>query len=99
MPVHCYWEDSEKTIVRHDLEGTWTWDEMYAAFYKAIEMETAVTNRVDVILDMRHSTHTVPGNALLHVKNFSEKQPPNVGLCIFVTTNPFLGAMYKAAIK
>jgi len=98
MPIQVYWEDADKTIVRYDFEGAWTWDELYAVYYKAIDMETSVPHRVDIILDMRYS-HRIPGNALLHLKNLSEKQPPNVGLSIFVTTNTFLTSMYNMAIK
>jgi hypothetical protein len=98
MPVNVYWEDADKSIVRYDFEASWTWDELYAAYYEAIAMETSVTYRVDVILDMRRSNR-IPANALLHVKNLSEKQPPNIGVSIFVTTNTFIISMVNMAIK
>jgi len=98
LPIRVYWEDADQTIVRYDFEGKWTWDELYTAYYEAIAMETSVTQRVDIILDMRKSG-AIPTNALLHMKNFSEKQPPNVGLSIFVTTNAFVTALYGTAIK
>jgi hypothetical protein len=98
MPIQVYWEDPEQTIVRYDFEGSWTWDEMYAAFYEGVAMETSITHRVDVILNLQHSGR-IPGNILLHTKNFSEKQPPNVGFCIFVTTNLFLISLFNTAIK
>lgn len=98
MPIRVYWEDAEQTIVRYDFEGRWTWDELYVAYYQAIAMENSVTHRVDIILDMRTSSF-IPANALLHMKNFSEKQPPNVGLSIFVTTNAFIISLYNTAIK
>jgi hypothetical protein len=98
MSIRVYWENPQKTIVRYDFEGVWTWDELYAAYYEAIAMETSVTHRVDIILDLRYSGR-IPGNVLLHIKNFSEKQPPNVGLSIFVTTNSFLTSLYNTAIK
>jgi hypothetical protein len=98
MPIQVYWEDSEKTIVRYDFQGMWTWDDLYAVYYQAIAMETSVPHRVDIILDMLTSQR-IPGNALLHLKNLSEKQPPNVGLSIFVTRNAFVISMYNMAIK
>jgi hypothetical protein len=98
MPIQIYWEDTEKTIVRYDFQGAWTWDDLYAVYYQAIDMETSVPHRVDIILDMRTSQR-IPGNALLHIKNIAEKQPPNVGLSIFVTTNAFITSMYNMAIK
>ncbi len=98
MPVRVYWEDTDQTIVRYDFEGRWTWDELFPAYYQAIAMENAMPHRVDVILDMRKS-QMIPANALLHMKNFSEKQPPNVGLSIFVTSNAFIISLYNTAIK
>lgn len=98
MPIRVYWEDTDQTIVRYDFEGRWTWDELYTAYYQAIAMENSVIQRVDIILDMRSSAF-IPANALLHMKNFSEKQPPNVGLSIFVTTNAFVTSLYSTAIR
>lgn len=98
MPIQLYWEDTEKTIVRYDFQGAWAWDDLYAVYYQAIEMETSVPHRVDIILDMRSGSR-IPANALLHIKNLSEKQPPNVGLSIFVTSNAFVTSMYNMAIK
>lgn len=98
MPIRVYWEDADKTIVRYDFQGVWTWDDLYAVYYEAIAMENSVPHRVDIILDMRASQR-IPGNALLHIKNISEKQPPNVGLSIFVTSNAFITSMYNMAIK
>lgn len=98
MPIQVYWEDTEKTIVRYDFQGAWNWDDLYEVYYQAIDMETSVPYRVDIVLDMRAS-HRIPGNALLHIKNISEKQPPNVGLSVFVTTNAFITSMYNMAIK
>lgn len=98
MPIHVYWEDTEKTIVRYDFQGVWTWDDLYAVYDQAIDMETSVPHRVDIILDMCSGSR-IPTNALLHIKNLSEKQPPNVGLSIFVTSNAFVASMYNIATK
>lgn len=98
MPIRVYWEDETRTIVYYDFEGVWTWDELYTAFYQAIAMENSVCHRVDVILDMRQSGR-LPANALLHVKNIADKQPPNIGLSVFVTNNAFVASLYTVAIK
>jgi hypothetical protein len=98
MSVRVYWEDQSKTIVRYDFAGAWTWNELYAAYYEAIAMERSVAHRVDVILDLRASG-PIPANALLHLKNFSEKQPPNIGLSFFVTSNNFIRSLYQVGTK
>jgi hypothetical protein len=98
MPVRVYWEDEPQTIVRYDFDGPWTWDDLYPAYYQAIQMERSVEYRVDVILDLRHSGR-MPANVLLHIKNISEKQPPNLGLSVFVTTNTFMHSLYQTGIR
>jgi hypothetical protein len=98
MGVRVYWEDEAHTIVRYDFEGKWTWEELYPVYNLAIAMETSAPYRVDIILDMRRS-QGVPGNALSHLKNISDKQPANVGLSIFVTESKFLLALYNVGCK
>jgi hypothetical protein len=95
MSVSARWHDDKKEIVLYVFEGFWTWDELYRTFNEALVMETSVSYRVDVIVDMRLSK-SIPANALLHVKNISDKQPDNLGLSIVVTPNAFVRALYNA---
>src|SRR5574337_711770 len=98
MPVSADWYDSKQEIVLYVFEGRWTWDELYATYNKAIAMEKSVPHRVDVLLDMLNSK-AVPANALLHVKNISNKQPDNLGLTVIVTPNAFVRALYNAGAQ
>lgn len=98
MPVRAYWEDETHTLVHYNFEGNWTWDELYPAYYQAIEMEKSVPHRVDVILDMRQSKK-IPSNALMHIKNISDKQPPNIGLSVLVSNSAFLASMYRIGVQ
>jgi hypothetical protein len=98
MPVNVYWEDSEKTLLRYDFLGKWTWNDLYHALNKAQTMEMSVTNRVDVLLDMRHSI-TIPDSALTHIRNLVEKQPPNVGIFVVITQSKFITSLFEAAAR
>ena len=98
MAVRSYWLDENKSIVQYDFEGNWTWEEFYPAFHDALAMETSVTYRVDVICDFRASD-ALPANALTHLKGITDRQPENIGLSIFITTNRFFKVMYDTAIK
>ncbi len=97
MSVSADWQDEKHDIVFYNFEGAWTWDEMYRAYTKAIALEKSVPYRVDVILDLRRSK-SIPANALLHVKNISDKQPENLGLTVVVTPNGFVRALYNAGV-
>jgi hypothetical protein len=98
MTVTARWFDDKKELVLYTFEGKWTWDELYPVYREAIAMEKSVSQRVDVVLDMLKST-SVPANALMHVKNFSDKQPENLGLTVVVTSSGFVHALYDAGIK
>lgn len=98
MTVSADWQNDKHDIVLYIFEGIWTWDEMYRTYTKAIDMERSVSYRVDVILDMRLSK-AIPANALLHVKNISDKQPDNLGLTVVVTPNGFVRALYNAGVR
>jgi hypothetical protein len=98
MSVSANWYDSKQEIVLYVFEGRWTWDELYATYNQAIVMEKSVPHRVDVVLDMINSK-AIPANALLHVKNISNKQPDNLGLTIVVTPNGFVRALYNAGTQ
>lgn len=98
MSVQIVWDNSEKTIIRFIFEGKWTWEEFYPAHYKAIDMVKSVPYRVNVIVDMRKGVST-PANVLMHIKNISDKQPPNVGLSVIVTTSSFIHSLYQIGVK
>ena len=98
MSVRAYWVNEEKTVVRYDFEGNWTWDELYPVFQEALAMERSVPHRVDVILDMTRAGR-LPANALLHVKNISDKQPDNIGLTVIVSPNQFVGSLYTIGVR
>ena len=98
MPVSAYWLNDEQTIVQYDFEGRWTWDEFYPEYQKALKMERSVTHRVDVVMDFRQSK-SVPPSALTHMRKITDNQPDNIGLSVFVTTNPFFNVMYTAGVR
>jgi hypothetical protein len=98
MAVQATWDNDEKTIVRYDFDAKWTWDDFYEAYYQAVDMQNSVLHRVDVILDMSQ-TRRLPDSALLHLRNLSEKQPPNIGKSILVSKNSFIISLYTLAMK
>ncbi len=98
MSIQVYWEDDEKTILRYDFEGDWTWDELYTVFNQGVDMASAVDHRVDAIADMRHSGR-IPGHAISHLRTIADRQTQNVNLRIIVTTNTFILTIYRTGAK
>ena len=98
MAVSVQWFDEEKTLLKYEFIGIWTWEEFYPVLDEAHAMANSVAHRVDAICDFR-STTSLPENALANLKKITEKAPPNSGLSVFVTTSRFLTLMYDTAVK
>jgi hypothetical protein len=49
MPLRVYWESPEKTIIRCDSTGRWTWDEYHYAVNDIVALMATVTHRVYLI--------------------------------------------------
>jgi hypothetical protein len=94
MAIRYYWQDDEKTLIRYELEGSWTWDELYGVLYEALQEIQAVGHRVDAIIDLRN-TNNVPGAGLTNLKRISELNPSNSELSVFVTSSAFLRSLYE----
>ena len=88
MPIITDWDDIEKTIVRHDFQGKWTWEEFFTAERRANELAVTVTHRVDVISNMREGTMPREG-ALANARSVIHRLKSNLGV-IVVVVNPLL---------
>lgn len=90
MPIHTFWHNDEKTIVRYDFEGHWTWEEFHAAVNRVHDMmETVLHQRVDGIIDLTRSA-MIPSGSLVHFRTGSAKAAANWGISVLVTTSTFI---------
>ncbi|MBK8024805.1 MAG: hypothetical protein IPK19_26150 [Chloroflexi bacterium] len=87
MPVTVEWDNSERTILRTDSHGHWTWDEYHHAVDAALVMMQSVDHDVHLV-NVRHSDSVQPdGNALPHLRRVMRDLPGNHRLTIMVNTN------------
>ncbi|MFN8375084.1 MAG: hypothetical protein U0694_19685 [Anaerolineae bacterium] len=98
MSVRVFWDSDEQKIIWYVVEGTWTWDEMYAAYYKGSELQKSVSHRFHAIIDMRRAVG-IPPNTMLHVTNFSTIQVENLGIRAIVTTDTFVKSLFQIGAK
>jgi hypothetical protein len=88
MAIITQWDNDEKTIVRHDFQGRWTWEEFFAADRRASELVDSVTHRVDIISNMREGI--MPREAALaNARSVIHRLKSNIGV-IVVVVNPLL---------
>jgi hypothetical protein len=87
MPLHICWDNEEKTAIRCESEGNWTWDEYHTSLEQIAEMMREVNHHVDLI-NIRRLGATMPrGSSLPHFQRALAILPDNFGLNIFVTNN------------
>ena len=84
MPIHIHWDNDTKTILRHDFEGNWTWDEYFELVQKRNTHMASVDHHVDVIANMKPGIMP-SGFALSSAKTSLRSAPPNHGLFVIVT--------------
>lgn len=98
MPVTNTWDNDEKTIIRMEVIGRWTWDEMYAASDIGYAMLQTVNHIVYPIIDFSQSIG-MPNHAITHARNMMGRQHPNTGMSVFVGANPLFVSLWKVYVR
>jgi hypothetical protein len=92
MGIQTDWDNAEKTILRSDFEGKWTWDEYFVTMKQVVEMMKAVDHRVDAIANMKPGIMPISGSAMSNARTALSWLPANCGV-IAIVTNPFVAAL------
>lgn len=92
MPITIDWYDVEKTILRYEFTGQWSWEELHQAMDEVQEQMASVSTRVDVIIDVSQSKR-IPAGALSQMRGGTLKASENWGMGVFVGTGTFLNAL------
>ena len=77
QPIKVSFDNPEKTIIRWDFKGRWTWDDWYDCTRIALELRATVNDNpcVPAIFDVRNSG-PVPMGALPHARAAMEMMDP-----------------------
>jgi hypothetical protein len=94
MPVHFLWDDPEKTILRYEFIGKWTWEELYETIHASWDEVKQLDYIVDSIGDVS-GTDGVPPSVITHVRSLSQNRPENTDLMVFVGANAYLNAIMQ----
>jgi hypothetical protein len=92
MSVRVMWDNQEKTILHYIYEGTWTWEEWYAAVGEARRMMERVEHKVYVIVDA--ACQEVPPGALARFRHAASGETEHVRMVILVGDNPFIETLF-----
>jgi hypothetical protein len=88
MPVAIAWGNDEHTVLIGTLDWPWTWDELSAGWYQAVEMMGSVDYPVHTIVVGKTTSFPI-GNILSNLSSITKNVPSNIGLAIMVTENGF----------
>jgi hypothetical protein len=98
MTVTNSWDNDDKTIIRMEVSGRWTWDEMYKASEEGYAMLESVNHTVYPIIDFSKS-QGMPKNAITHARNMMGKQHPHTGMTVFVGANTLFVSLWRIFVR
>jgi hypothetical protein len=101
MPVTAQWDNDDKTIIRFDVSGRWTWAEYRAANAEIRKMVDGLSYIVHFIvnpLDDQSRGYLPPG-ALQHIRSVYGSVSPNVGMTAVIGASPYYHALYAIGRK
>ena len=84
MAMTVVWDDDARTIVRYDVEGSWTWDDYQDSLVELNSLLDTVDHKVDVIINIR-SGKWIPEDVFNRFNHDMRQRHPNIGrLQVFV---------------
>lgn len=98
MPVNMLWDDTEKSILRFEYHGKWSWEEVYDMMAQANVELSAVQHRVDTIHDFTGS-NGLPSNALSHASSLSRHIPEQTGISVVTGSSVFINTLLSVFSK
>jgi hypothetical protein len=93
MPLHISWDNDEKTIIRCEGEGKWTWDDYHDALNQVMDMAKTVSNRVDLIIVQKPGSITPRGSGQPHYERALKIRPDNFGMNVVITQSTLARTM------
>lgn len=100
MPIRVYWDSPDKTVIRFDVTGRWTWDEFFTAHREARKMLDGVNHSVHFVtnpIDVVSFNHVPPGflSKMMNLYRYNQRK---TGVSIMVG-GPFVQVMTQLAVR
>ncbi len=92
MPVTYEWDNAEQTVMRYDLDATWTWEEARQAMSESWVLIAQRGVTVDSLATSQ-SVH-LPPQAMPHLKALTQNRPANAGMMVLVGPSTFIKTMF-----
>ena len=69
MGIELYWDNDEQTVLLCEVDGRWTWDEMFKMLNAIKKITDNADREIGAIVDVRNGLN-FPSGSLLSVDNF-----------------------------
>jgi hypothetical protein len=83
MPVNLLWDDPDKSILRFEYQGKWTWEELHNAIVQAADELHETRYRVDTIHDLTDS-RGLPPDALARAPSIARQLSNRNGIVVVI---------------
>ncbi len=97
MPISVRWENNEKTIVRWEFDGRWTWNDYYDALEQSDRLLDSIQRSADLLVNMQQTNFIANGYPaqFRRVSRFH----PKAGIAVLVITNAFIETMLRMMMR
>lgn len=89
MPITVCWDDAERSVLRFDYVGRWTWEELYSAVTEANGLMDTVDHPVTHLIDLTQNGG-VPSNLINHVQQLASLTHRNFEMTIIIGADRFI---------
>lgn len=98
MPITLHWENEEKHILRCNMIGQWTSQELLDVIEAGQHYFTNTSQVVHLIFDWSRNTQT-PTRIIEFARRAENYAPPNFGLLVMVGANAFIQSLMLVVQK
>lgn len=99
MGIELYWDNDVRTVMLVEVDGSWTWDEMYGVLDKIKKVTDNADTTIAAILDLSRGL-SFPGGALFtknsydHAKRVLQMSEGGTGPVMIVGANRLIKMVY-----
>jgi hypothetical protein len=98
MPASVCWENEQKTIIRQQLYGDWTFEDYMTSLAELQRLTASMPHIVNVIVDYTE-TKTYPSKILAAAQTLDRNFPANEGIVMIVQGPPYINAAFEVIFK
>jgi hypothetical protein len=100
MPIELYWDNDERTVMLIEVEGGYSWDDLYDVLRKIKKVTDNAPYTIGAILDVTRGA-TIPGGKLFtqttldHARNMLKMGEGGTGPVVIVGANSFIRLVFS----